>query len=259
MRRVIVSCVKGLAAVLMALGATLLACGSAHVQEYPTRSVTIVVPYEAGGGVDRVARLVAEQLQDTWKSPVIVENRPGANGNIGAEYVARSVADGYTLLYSPPGPLVINKLLYPKLSYDSDTFVPISLIVISPNVLVVHPKVEARTVQELVAYAKAKPGELNYASPGNGGTPHLTAEMFRLDTGTSIVHVPYKGTSSLITGLLGGYVDMSFSELGNGWSMSAPIGCARWVLRAKRAALHCPMFRPSPKHCQGLPRQRGPV
>lgn len=203
------------ATALLALSTMLLVCGPARVLEYPSRPVTIVVPYEAGGGVDRVARLVAEQLHQTWKSPVVVENRPGANGNIGAEYVSRSSPDGYTLLYSPPGPLVINKLLYRKLPYDSDEFVPISLIVISPNVLVVNPRVQAKSVQELIDHAKAKPGELNYGSPGNGGTPHLTAEMFKMETETSIVHVPYKGTSSLMTSLLGGVVDLTFSELGN--------------------------------------------
>jgi tripartite-type tricarboxylate transporter receptor subunit TctC len=215
MKRPIAGLIKRLLAILIMLDATFVMCGAGHAQEYPSRPVTIIVPYEAGGGVDRVARLVADHLQQQWKSPVIVDNRPGANGNIGADYVARSPADGYTLLYSPPGPLVINKLLYPKLNYDSDTFVPISLIVTSPNVLVVHPKVGVETVQQLIAYAKANPDRLNYGSPGNGGTPHLTAEMFKMETGTAMVHLPYKGTSTLLSSLLGGYVDLTFSELGN--------------------------------------------
>ena len=200
---------------LVTLAAGLVAHGSASAEDFPKRVITIVVPYEAGGGVDRVARLVADHLQHTLKTSVIVENRAGANGNIGSDYVARADPDGYTLLYAPPGPLVINKLLYPKLNYDYDAFVPISLVVMSPNALVVHPKVEAKTVPELIAYAKANPDRLNYGSSGAGGTPHLTAELLKLETGTSFVHVPYRGTSSLITNLLGGNIDLAFSEISN--------------------------------------------
>ena len=200
---------------LSMLAAVLLSGGTSHAQTFPARTVTIVVPYEAGGGVDRLARLIAEQLQQAWGSSVVVENRVGANGNIGSDYVARAAPDGHTLLYAPPGPLVINKLIYDKLNYDSDRFVPISLVAISPNVLVVHPKLAAQSVQELIAFAKANPDRLNYASPGVGGTPHLTAELFKLEAGISMVHVPFKGTGSLLTNLLGGYVDLTFSELGN--------------------------------------------
>jgi tripartite-type tricarboxylate transporter receptor subunit TctC len=200
---------------LVTLAAGLVAYSSASAQDFPKRVITIVVPYEAGGGVDRVARLLAEHLQRTLKASVIVENRAGANGNIGSDYVARADPDGYTLLYAPPGPLVINKLLYPKLNYDYDAFVPISLVVMSPNALVVHPKVEANTVAELIAYAKANPDRLNYGSSGAGGTPHLTAELLKMETGISIVHVPYRGTSSLITNLLGGNIDIAFSEISN--------------------------------------------
>jgi tripartite-type tricarboxylate transporter receptor subunit TctC len=200
---------------LLTLAAGLVTDSSAFAEDFPTRVITIVVPYEAGGGVDRVARLVAEHLQHTWKTSVIVENRAGANGNIGSDYVARADPDGYTILYAPPGPLVINKLLYPKLNYDYDAFVPISLLVMSPNALVVHPKVEAKTVPELIAYAKANPDRLNYGSSGAGGTPHLTAELLKMETGTSFVHIPYRGTSSLITNLLGGNIDIAFSEISN--------------------------------------------
>ena len=182
---------------------------------FPVRAVTIVVPYEAGGGVDRLARLVAEQLQQVWGSAVVVENRAGANGNIGADHVARAAPDGHTLLYAPPGPLVINKLLYDKLNYDSDQFVPISLIAISPNVLVVHPKLGIETVPQLVAFGKANPDRLNYGSPGVGGTPYLTAELFKLEAGITMAHVPFKGTGPLLTNLLAGHVDLTFSELGN--------------------------------------------
>ena len=200
---------------LVTLATGLAAYGSASAEDFPKRVITIVVPYEAGGGVDRVARLMADHLQHTLKTSVIVENRAGANGNIGSDYVARADPDGYTLLYAPPGPLVTNKLLYPKLNYDYDAFVPISLVVMSPNALVVHPKVGAKTVPELIAYAKANPDRLNYGSSGAGGTPHLTAELLKLETGTSFVHVPYRGTSSLITNLLGGNIDLAFSEISN--------------------------------------------
>jgi tripartite-type tricarboxylate transporter receptor subunit TctC len=186
-----------------------------RAQDYPGKPITIVVPYAAGGGVDQLARLVADQLNKALNVPVVVENRSGANGNIGSEYVARANPDGYTLLYSAPGPLAINKRLYAKLNYDSDAFVPISEISTSPNVLVVHPELNITTIQQLIAYAKANPGRLNYASPGAGGTPHLSAELFKMLAGVSMVHVPYRGTAPLMTDLLAGNVDVTFSGLGN--------------------------------------------
>jgi tripartite-type tricarboxylate transporter receptor subunit TctC len=199
----------------LVLGAALALSAPGRAQHYPSKQVTIVVPYAPGGGVDRLARLVAEQLREAWSTPVIVENRPGANGSIGAEHVARSGPDGYILLYSPPGPLVVNKLLNPDLAYDPATFTPISLIATSPNVLVAHPKVGVESIQQLIAYAKANPDRLNYASPGNGGTPHLSAELFKAMAGVAMVHVPYRGTGPLMSDLIGGNVDLTFSELGN--------------------------------------------
>jgi tripartite-type tricarboxylate transporter receptor subunit TctC len=206
---------KKLIAGSIVLWVALLFSFAGGAQDYPSKPVAIVVPYAPGGGVDRLARLVAEQLHAAWSTPVIVENRAGANGNIGAEYVARSSPDGYTLLYSPPGPLVLNKLLDSNLRYDSDAFVPISVIATSPNVLVVHPHVGVESIQQLIAYAKANPDRLNYASPGAGGTPHLSAELFKSMAGVTTVHVPYRGTGPLVTSLLGGDVDFTFSELGN--------------------------------------------
>lgn len=200
---------------LVVLAAALTCPAPGHAQDYPSKPIAIVVPYAAGGGVDRLARLVAEQLHQAMSTPVIVENRPGANGNIGAEHVARSHPDGYTLLYAPPGPLVINKLLYAKLNYDSDTFIPISLIATSPNVLVVNPKLGVETIQQLIAFAKANPDRLNYASPGSGGTPHLTAELFKALAEVKMLHLPYRGTGPLMIDLLSGNVDLTFSELGN--------------------------------------------
>jgi tripartite-type tricarboxylate transporter receptor subunit TctC len=185
----------------------------AYAQDYPDRLVRIVLGYPPASGLDSMARLLADKLRVTWGQPVIVENRPGAGGNIGADHVAKSSPDGYTLMLSPPGPLVINKSLYSKLTYDPDAFAPISLVTISPIVLVVHPKVEATNVQQLIAHAKANPGRLNYASSGVGGTQHLSMELFKSMAGLDIVNVPYKGTGAATTDLLSGQVDMLISEI----------------------------------------------
>jgi tripartite-type tricarboxylate transporter receptor subunit TctC len=202
-----------LRAILLALALGLVL--PAQAQDYPNKPVKIVIPYVGGGGVsDRLARLIAERLQARWGQPVIVEARPGASGNIGAEYVAKSAPDGYTLLFSGGEPLVTNKMLYPKLAFDPDAFVPVSLVVISPNLLVVHPKVPANSVQELIAYAKANPARINYASNGAGGNLHLSGEMFNSMAGTKIVHIPYKGAPPAITDLVGGQVEMMFVGLG---------------------------------------------
>ena len=187
-----------------------------QAQDYPGKLVRVVVPYPPGSLTDTLARLVAEKLQGKWGQPVIVENRAGAGGNIGAEVVSKAAPDGYTLLFSPPAPFVTNKLLYAKLAYDPDAFVPASVIAIAPVVLMVHPKVAAESVQQLIAYAKANPDRLNYASSGIGGTPHLTAELFKSMGGIRIVHVPYQGTAPALTALLAGQVDMLFDAVGAG-------------------------------------------
>src|SRR5688572_8088815 len=190
-------------------------CWSVQAQDWPARTVRIVVPFPAGGSADLMPRAVAEKLAERWGQPVIVENRPGAAGNIGADAVFRAEPDGYTLLSGPPPPLVINRLLYPSLSYDSTQFVPISVIGAIPNVLLVHPKTNVASVQELIALAKANPGKLNYASQGGGTTSHLTAELFKsMAGGLAIQHVPYKGTAPALADLLGGQVEMMFDNLG---------------------------------------------
>jgi tripartite-type tricarboxylate transporter receptor subunit TctC len=194
---------------LVFLGETVLA------QEWPTKTVRIVVPFPAGGSADLLPRYVGESLQKQWGQPVIVDNRPGAAGNIGAAAVFQAEPDGYTLLSAPPPPLVINRLLYPKLAYDSTQFVPMTVIAAIPNVLLVHPKVSASNVQELISLAKTNPGKLNYASQGNGTTSHLTNELFNsMAGGLRITHVPYKGTAPALADLLGGQVDMMFDNLG---------------------------------------------
>ena len=198
--------------------ALVLACAlsfAAHAQEWPAKPVRIIVPFPAGGSADLMPRAVAEKLAQKWGQPVLVDNRPGAAGNIGADAVFRADADGYTLLSSPPPPLVINKLLYPRLSFDPDEFVPITVIGAIPNVLLVNPQVPAASVAELIAYAKANPGKLNYASQGSGATSHLTTELFKsMAGGLEITHIPYKGTAPALTDLLAGQVDMMFDNLG---------------------------------------------
>jgi tripartite-type tricarboxylate transporter receptor subunit TctC len=177
--------------------------------------VRIIVPFPAGGSADLMPRIVAEKLSEKWGQPVIVENRPGAAGNIGADAVFRAEPDGYTLLSAPPPPLVINRLLYQKLPYDSSQFVPISVIGAIPNVLLVHPGLGVGSVGELIALARSNPGKLNYASQGSGTTSHLTAELFKsMAGGLQITHIPYKGTAPALTDLLGGQVDMMYDNLG---------------------------------------------
>ena len=202
----------------MRVFALALACAisfAAAAQEWPAKPVRIIVPFPAGGSADLMPRAVAEKLAVKWGQPVIVDNRPGAAGNIGADAVFRAEPDGYTLMSSPPPPLVINKLLYPRLSYDPDEFVPITVIGAIPNVLLINAQVPAKSVAELIAYAKANPGKLNYASQGSGSTSHLTAELFKsMAGGLEITHIPYKGTAPALTDLLAGQVDMMCDNLG---------------------------------------------
>src|SRR6266850_859319 len=164
----------------LALAAMLAAMPGAAAQDYPSRPVKIIVPFPAGGTADVMPRVIGEWLSRKWGQPVVVENRTGAAGNIGAEAVAKAEPDGYTLLSAPPPPLVINQNLYPKLGFDPTEFVPIVIMGRVPNALVVNPKVAASTVAELIAYARANQGKLTSATQGNGTTSHLTSEMFQL-------------------------------------------------------------------------------
>jgi tripartite-type tricarboxylate transporter receptor subunit TctC len=183
--------------------------------DYPNHTIKIVVPAPAGTTADLLPRIIGDKLSGMWQQPVIVENRPGAAMNIGAEAVAKSSPDGYTLLATPQSPLSINQSLYSHLGYDPDAFVPITIMAQSPNVLMVHPKVPARNLQELIAYAKANPGKLTYASSGVGSSPHLTMALLGNLTGIDVLHVPYRGLAPAFTDLLGGHVDMMFYNLGN--------------------------------------------
>src|ERR1700748_117166 len=182
---------------------------------YPSQNIKIVVPFPAGGTADTLPRIVAEKLRQKWNQAVVIENKSGAGGNIGAEAVASSPADGYTLFASPPGPLAINESLYKKLAYRPSDLMPITVLGTAPNVLDVRPDFPARTVQELIAYAKANPGKVTFASQGNGSTSHLTALLFEKLTGTKMVHVPYRGTAPALQDIMGNTVDLFFDNIGS--------------------------------------------
>lgn len=200
-----------------AIAALLFAAPLARAQQkdadYPSGTIRIVVSVPAGGGVDTVTRIVAEKLRQRWGQPVVVENRAGAAGNLGAEVVASAEPDGYTLLAAQPAPLTVNALLYKRLTYDPAAFAPVIVMTSIPNTLTVRPDFAAASAQDFIAYAKANPGKLNYASQGNGTTSHLSAELFQRVTGTTLIHVPYKGTAPAINDLIAGHVDLMFAEM----------------------------------------------
>ena len=184
-----------------------------HAQDYPSRPVRIVVPFQPGGGSDTLGRLLAEKLTARWGQPVVVENRAGAGGNLGAGFVAQSSPDGHTLLLSSPGPVVINQSLYKSLPFDPDGFVPVSVIATNYGVLAVHPRTGLADVAALVAAARAAPDKLNFASAGSGTTPHLAGELFKSMAGVRLTHVPYKGAGPGFAALLGGEVDLMFVDV----------------------------------------------
>ena len=183
---------------------------TAMAQEYPGKPIRIVVPLAAGGGTDLLARVIAGKLREKFGQPVTVENRSGASGNIGAEAVFKAPPDGYTLLFTQPAPLAVNKALYAKLAYEPEQFVPIALVSMQDILLAVNPAVPARNLQELIAYARANPGKLNFGSSGAGSAPHLAAELFNAMAGVKMVHVPYKGAAESMAATLGGQVDLTF-------------------------------------------------
>jgi tripartite-type tricarboxylate transporter receptor subunit TctC len=180
---------------------------------WPQKPVRIVVPFPGGGSADALCRIVAEKLAETWKQPVIVDNRPGAGGNVGAEIVFHAPGDGYNLLCSPPGPLTINQYLYKSLPYDATKLEPITVLALVPNVITARKDLPANNVAELVAYAKANPGKVTYASQGNGSTSHLSAQMFATIAGVELVHVPYKGEGPALVDVTASRVDIFIGNI----------------------------------------------
>jgi tripartite-type tricarboxylate transporter receptor subunit TctC len=204
---------RGIATAL-GLAAMLAAWPAAQAQDYPSRAVKIIVPFPAGGTADVMPRIFSDWLAKKWGQPVVIENRTGAAGNIGAEAVAKAEPDGYTLLAAPPPPLVINHNLYPRLGYDPTEFVPIVIMGRVPNALVVNAKLPLASVADVIAYAKANPGKLTCATQGNGTTSHLTSELFQLMAGVKFQQVPYRGSAPALTDLAAGTVDLMFDNLG---------------------------------------------
>jgi tripartite-type tricarboxylate transporter receptor subunit TctC len=206
-RRLLLAAAASIAALMTALPAS-------QAQDYPNRTVRIIVPFPAGGTADAMPRVVADYLSRKWGQPVVIENRSGAGGNVGAEAAYKSEADGYTLLSAPPPPLVVNHNLYPKLGFDPLRFEPIAVMGLVPNALLTNPGFPPKTVAEVIAYGKANPGKIISATQGNGTTSHLTSEMFQMMGGFKLTHVPYRGAAPALTDLVGGTANIMFDNLG---------------------------------------------
>ena len=217
--------------------------GAQSQAAWPQKTIKILVPNPAGGSADLFPRLVSEALSTKLGQTIVIENKPGAAGNIAAEMLFNAEPDGYTLMAAPPPPLSINVSLYPKLNYDPAKFVPITVFSLVTNALMVHPSVPANTVQELIAYAKANPDKLSYASQGNGSTAHLTAELFKQKTGTKLVHVPYKGDAPAMADLLAGHVNVMF---GNVAQASAHLRSGKLKVLAVTSAKRIPSMPQTP-------------
>jgi tripartite-type tricarboxylate transporter receptor subunit TctC len=204
---------KRIAALVLALFSA-----GAFAQTYPSKPIRIVVPYAAGGTSDILARQIGPELNKSWGQPVVVENKPGANGNVGADFVAKSAPDGYTLLLTDLGGLVISASVYPKLPFNpSKDFTPVVMVSYSPHVLAVNPEVKVKDVKELVAMAKAYPGKLNFAMSGIGGAPHLAGIEFAQRMGIDWTYIPYKGGADAITGVVGGQAHVLFNGMLATW------------------------------------------
>jgi tripartite-type tricarboxylate transporter receptor subunit TctC len=201
MRKKLIACLLG-AAALPAMAADIAA-------DYPAKTIRLIVPFTPGGSTDILARLIGQKLTEAWGRQVVIDNRPGAGGNIGVDLAAKSPADGYTLVMGHIGTFGVNPTLYPKLPYDPiRDFQPITLVALVPNMLSVNPSLPAKSVKELVALARAKPGTINFGSGGNGSAAHLAGEYFKLLTQTDIVHIPYRGTAPAVTDLIAGQISM---------------------------------------------------
>lgn len=198
---------------MLLVALTVLINAETHAQTYPSGSMRIVVPFPPGGGTDILARLLSRKLNESWDQSVIVDNRPGANGTIGAAFVAKASPDGHTLLLVPSG-FAVNPSIYPKLPFNSERdLAPVTQLASSPLLVVVHPSLPVKSIKELIALAKARPGQINYASSGNGSPPHLATEQFKYMTGVNLTHIPYKGGGPAAIDLLAGHVSIYFNAI----------------------------------------------
>jgi tripartite-type tricarboxylate transporter receptor subunit TctC len=203
-----------LRALLMASAILLMAVLPAQAQNYPSKPIRIIVAYTPAGTTDILARAIGQKMSESWSQPVIVENRPGAAGNIGTELAAKATPDGYTLIMGTAGTHGINVSLYRKLNWHSlRDFAPVSLAAMVPNIMVVNNSLPIKSVKELIAYAKANPGKLSYGSPGNGSTAHLSMELFKSMTGTNLVHIPYKGSAGVLADVMGGQIAVTIDNM----------------------------------------------
>ena len=232
-----------------------LACavfGAAQAQSYPSKPIRLIVPYAAGGTSDILARQLGPKVTEAWGQPVVIENKTGANGNVGADFVAKSAPDGYTLLLTDVGGLVISASVYPQLPFDpARDFTPVVMVSYSPHVLAVHPSVPVRDVRELVAYAKANPGKLNFAMSGIGGAPHLAGIEFAQRTGVQWTYIPYKGGSDAVTAVAGGQADVLFNGMLATWPT---VQGGRMLALAISSAQRVPSAADTPTVAeQGLP------
>jgi tripartite-type tricarboxylate transporter receptor subunit TctC len=208
-----------LAACAVLVTAVLAFAFPAEADTFPSRTVKLVVPFPPGGPLDATGRAIAQKLTEAWGQSVIVENKPGAGGNIGADYVAKSAPDGYTVVMGALSTHAVNPSLYPKMPFDAQRdFAPITLVAITPNVLVVNPSLPVHSVKELIAYAKANPGNLSFGSGSIGSAGHLAGELFKVDAGVDMVHVPYKGAAPAMQGLLAGDTQLMFDNLASAMS-----------------------------------------
>jgi tripartite-type tricarboxylate transporter receptor subunit TctC len=199
--------------ILAILAATAVPARTQVPSGFPAKPVRFVVPFPGGGINDVLARIAADKLTGRWGQPIVVENKTGAGGNIGADFAAQAEGDGHTLLIAPPGPLAINQSLYRQLSYRPDDFVPITVLAAVTNLIIVRPDIGVNTVAELITLARQNPDKITYGSQGNGSTPHLTGSMFMTLTGVRMVHVPYRGENLVINDMLGGHVDVFFGNI----------------------------------------------
>ena len=203
-----------LRALLMACAVLLPAVSPAQAQNYPSKPIRIIVAYTPAGTTDILARAIGQKMSESWGQPVIVENRPGAAGNIGTELAAKATPDGHTLIMGTAGTHGINVSLYRKLNWHSlKDFAPVSLAAMVPNIMVVNNSLPIKSVKELVAYAKSNPGKLSYGSPGNGSTAHLSMELFKSMTGTNLVHIPYKGSAGVLADVMGGQIAVTIDNM----------------------------------------------